>query len=271
MSKSTIPSRYKVERELVWVPLSKMRVSAQAQRERRDEWVEHLLANFDPEQFAPPVVNIREDGNAYILDGQHSTEAFRRWIGDDSQQVQCWAYRGLSEQEEAVKFLALNTVKAVSAFEKFKIGVVAGLPTETEIDKVVRKAELKISRDKSEGAIRCVGTLVKVYDRSGSSVLFRTLGIIRDAYGTYGFEAAVVDGIAHVVARYEGTLDTEKAVRMLSSAHGGVKGLLNAAENLRVMTGNPKAHCVAAAAVNIINRGRGGNKLPDWWKGQRAA
>jgi hypothetical protein len=58
---------------------------------------------------------------------------------------------------------------------------------------------------------------------------------------------------------------------LLSSAHGGVKGLLNAAENLRNMTGNPKAHCVAAAAVNIVNRGRGGKKLPDWWKGATAA
>lgn len=27
-----------------------------------------------------------------------------------------------------------------------------------------------------------------------------------------------------------------------------------------------RGHCVAAAAVDVINSGRGGNKLPSWWK-----
>ncbi len=37
------------------------------------------------------------------------------------------------------------------------------------------------------------------------------------------------------------------------------------AENLRKSTGNMRAHCVAAAAVEINNGGRGGKKLADWW------
>lgn len=52
----------------------------------------------------------------------------------------------------------------------------------------------------------------------------------------------------------------------LAKAHGGVAGLTNKAEVLRRSTGNQKAHCVAAAAVEIINAGRGGHKLPAWWK-----
>jgi hypothetical protein len=47
--------------------------------------------------------------------------------------------------------------------------------------------------------------------------------------------------------------------------HGGVNGLLGRAEQIRRQTGNPKNHCVAAAAVEAINRGRGGKKLPSWW------
>jgi hypothetical protein len=180
-------------------------------------------------------------------------------------------YDGLSEREEAEQFLRLNDVKAVSAYEKFRIAVTAGRERETAITSVVQAQGLKISLSKQEGCIAAVGTLVKVYDRSGPVVLGTALGIIRDAYGTPGFEAYVIDGIALVVGRYGDGFDPEKAVRLLSSAHGGVKGLLNAAENLRNMTGNPKAHCVAAAAVNIVNRGRGGKKLPDWWKGATAA
>jgi hypothetical protein len=66
--------------------------------------------------------------------------------------------------------------------------------------------------------------------------------------------------------RYNGELDDKVAVDRLSKAHGGVNGLLNRCEVLRKQLGQPKAHCVAAAAVEVINRGRGGKKLGDWWK-----
>ena len=50
------------------------------------------------------------------------------------------------------------------------------------------------------------------------------------------------------------------------NTNGGVHGLLGKAENLRRATGNQKGHCVAAAAVEIVNAGRGGKKLPSWWR-----
>ena len=56
------------------------------------------------------------------------------------------------------------------------------------------------------------------------------------------------------------------AVTKLSGAHGGPTGLLGKAEVMRRQTGQPKAHCVAAAAVEFINSGKGGKKLPSWWK-----
>jgi len=45
-----------------------------------------------------------------------------------------------------------------------------------------------------------------------------------------------------------------------------VSGLLNRAGQLRQSTGSAAAQCVAAAAVEIINRGSGGRKLPGWWR-----
>lgn len=65
-----------------------------------------------------------------------------------------------------------------------------------------------------------------------------------------------------------GDLDDARLVQRLASAHGGVNGLLGKAETLRKSTGNVRAHCVAAAAVEINNSGRGGKKLPSWWKGE---
>lgn len=260
----------KVEREarLRWVPIEKMRVNPLAQRGLIQARVDHLVANFDLEQIGTPTVNER-DGHFYILDGQHRVEVLVQ-IGWADQQIQCWTYIGLTEQEEAEKFLKLNDVLTVNAMAKFRAGVNAGRVVENDIDRIVRAQNLVVSADKIEGAIGAVGTLTRVYHRDGPGSLARTLRIVRDAYGSPGLEAAVIDGLGLLCGRYNGSLDDEKTVKQLSSLHGGVKGLLGRAEDLRQRTGNPKNHCVAASAVEVINRGKGGVKLMSWWKSEAA-
>lgn len=259
-------STTKVERSarLRWVPIAKMKVNPLAQRELNPARVNALAADFDPEEIGAPTVNLR-DGNYYIVDGQHRIEAMKQ-IGWGDQQVQCWTYEGLTEAEEAEKFLKINNYLTVDALPKFRTSVMAGREVESDIDRVVRAQGLCVSRDKTPGAIGAVGTLRRIYMRSGPKTLARSLAIIRDAYGDAGLEAAVIDGISLVCQRYNGSLNDEKAVESLSKMHGGVGGLVNRAETLRRQTGNQKAHCVAAATVEAINRGRGGAKIPDWWK-----
>lgn len=260
------PTEGRVEREarLRWVPIPQMRTSPLAQRDLNPSRVDKLAADFDLEQLGTPTVNER-DGGFYLIDGQHRIEALKQ-MGWGDQQIQCWTYKGLTETEEAEKFLKLNDVLSVNAFAKFKVGVQAGRPEETDIDRIVRAQGLRISRDKGDGAISAVSTLRRVYRRAGPAVLARTLRIIRDSYGDAGLEASVIDGIAMLCHRYNGDLDDVRAVTRLAAAHGSVHGLLGNAENLRKQTGNPKAHCVAAAAVELVNRGRGGRKLTSWWK-----
>lgn len=256
----------KAEREarLRWVPIEKMKVSAVAQRSINPARVEHLALNFDLEQLGTPTVNER-DGGFYLIDGQHRVEALRE-IGWGDQQIQCWTYVDLTDEQMADKFDRLNDVLTVHAFDKFRVRVTAGREDETEIDRIVRSQGLVVSRDKIPGAIGAVGTLRRVYNRADGPTLGRALRIIRDAYGDTGMEAPVIDGISHLCQRYNGDLNDDQAVLKLGNAHGGVNGLLNKAEVLRRQTGNFKAHCVAAAAVEIINTGKGGKKLPSWFK-----
>lgn len=256
----------KVEREarLRWVPIADMRVSPLAQRELNRSRVNKIAADFDLEQVGTPTVNER-GGHFYVIDGQHRVEALRE-IGWGDQQIQCWTYAGLTEEEEAEKFLKLNDTLAVNAFAKFKVGVQAGHLEECDIDRIVRAQGLRVSQDAKDGAISAVGSLRRVYTQAGPGQLARTLRIVRDAYGDAGLEAAVISGIGLLCARYDGNLDEKRAVDLLSRAHGGVNGLLGKAETIRRATGGAKFHCVAAAAVEIINAGRGGKKLPAWFR-----
>lgn len=246
-----------------------MRVSALAQRELNQARVDRIDASMDLEQLGNPTVSER-GGYFWIIDGQHRVEAYKQWIGEEwpTQELQCWSYVGLSEEDEAEKFLKLNDVLAVNAMSKFRVGVQAGRDAESDIDRIVRAQGLRVSTDQGEGSIRAVGTLRRVYSRSGPAVLARTLGIIRDAYGTPGLDAPVIDGIGYLCGRYNGELDVPTAVQRLASVHAGVNGLLGAAEQTRQRTGAPRGQCVAAAAVEIINRGKGVKKLPSWWKAE---
>lgn len=266
MTKATAPGKVERTARLRWVPLDKMRINPSAQREIRQARVDHLVANLDLELLGAPIVNER-GGMYYVIDGQHRVEALRQF-GFTDEKIQCWTYLDLTEMEEADRFLKSNDVLAVDALSKFRAAITAGLPVECDIDRVVRSLGLVVSRDDIPGAIQAVGTLRRVYGRSGPGVLARTLAIIRDAYGDPGLSASVIDGIGLLVQRYADDLDADKAIKQLAAVSGGVNGLLGQAENLRRKTGNAKGHCVAAAAVNIINRGRGGKKLPDWWKGE---
>lgn len=264
MANATHTNRVTREARLTWVPIPLMRVSPLGQRELNQARVDRLANTFDLEQLGTPTVNKR-DAHFYIIDGQHRVEALKA-IGYGDQQVQCWTYEGLSESQEAEKFLRLNDVLAVHAFPKFKVAVQAGRPAETDIDRIARANGLRITQDAQEGGISAVGTLKRVYERSGGPTLARTLGLIRDAYGTPGLTASVIDGLGLLCQRYNGQLDIPTAVEKLSGAHGGVNGLLGRAENIRNKTGNQRGLCIAAAAVDIINSGRGGKKLPPWWK-----
>lgn len=261
----TDPTPARVEREarLQWVPIAETKSSPLAQRDLKQSRIDQLVASFDLEQIGTPTVNHR-DGYWYIIDGQHRIGALKE-IGWGDQQIQCWAYEGLTEKEEAEKFLKLNDSLAVSAFAKFRIGVRAERAEESEIDRIVREAGLHISQAKNQGSISAVGTLRRVYRRSPAT-LARSLVIIRDAYGDAGLEGPVIEGIGLLCHRYNGDLDDERTVTALGKAMGGVSGLMNKAEVLRKQTANARAHCVAAAAVELINSGRGGKKLPSWWK-----
>jgi len=181
---------------LRWVPLAQMRVNPLAQRDLRPARVSRLAAAFDLEQMGTPTVSCR-GGWFYVIDGQHRIAALKQWLGIwQDQQVQCWAYEGLTEAQEAEVFLKLNDTLAVHAFAKFKVSVQAGRAGEADVDRIVRALGLRISQARSGGGISAVGTLRRVYARGGAATLSKALRIIRDATATPGWTARSSTGSA---------------------------------------------------------------------------
>lgn len=257
-----------------WVRLGDVQVNPLVQREFVPAKADKIAAEFDPEHFGTPVVNMRE-GRAWMIDGQHRAAGMKKWLGDgwQDQHFEAEIYEGLTEAQEADAFLRRNDSMAVNAYNKFRIAVVAGWEDEQTVAGIVMREGLTISRDKDseDGRVVAVGTLLRVYRRAGGEVLARTLAIIRDAYGAPGMEAAVIAGMSMVVHRYDNLDDAELTAR-LARANGGVAGMLGKAERSRKETGNPKHFCVAGAIVDTFNslatasKGGNGTRLMSWWK-----
>jgi hypothetical protein len=254
------------------VQLSKMRVSRSAQREQNEARIAFLASEFDPEMLGYPVLNLR-NGHYYVIDGAHRIEAVKRFLGEgwERQNISCRVYVGMTEQQEAEMFLELNNTLTVTAFDRFKVAVTGARADESNVKAAVEAAGLRVSREKLGNGVSCVGTLLKVYRRSDSKTLGRALLIASKAFGAPGMTNHVIDGLARVCERYNGELNDVDAIQRLSTLRGGVGALMTQANMLRHQTARSLPDCVGAAVVDSINRGRGGKKLPAWWKEQTAS
>lgn len=266
MSKST-PSKADRSAHLTWVSADDLRVNPVAQREFRQAWAQDILGRFDIDKFQVPHVNKRDDGSLFIMEGQHGTWAYRQWLGE-GQQIQVWLYKGLSEREEAEFFLSLNHKKSIDLMAKFKVAVTAGRPEECDIDRIVRANGCTIGTG-SDSSISAVGALTTIYSRHGGAVLGQTIRTIDSAFTEGGYERPVLLGIAMVQARYP-DLEQAQLVKKLASIRNGWKGLVQKTALIKAQMGVTQIDAAAAAVVEFYNSGRGGKKLPDWWKSEAA-
>lgn len=261
MTKNSKPAR---QSHLRWVAADDLRVNPATQREFNQNWANQILANFDIDKFQVPHVNQRDDGSLFIMEGQHGTWAYRQFVGE-GQKIQVWLYEGLTEEEEAEFFLSLNNKKSIPSMAKFKAAVVAGREEECDIDRIVRANGCRVGNGTEDNQIGAVGALTTIYRRAGGPVLGQTLRVIHRAFTDGGYERPVMLGVAMVLARYP-ELDEKQLVKQLSSLSNGWKGVIQKTSIVKEAFGVTQNEAAPAAVVDIYNSGKGGKKLPSWWR-----
>lgn len=252
------------------VPINLMRIPPPlvTQRDFRKAWGDDLAANLDLNQLGYPIINHR-DGIYWVVDGQHRVYALRQ-NGFENDVLDCEVYENLSDEEAADIFLGRDSRKPIALYDKFHVACTARRPRELAVQRIVEANGQKISRAKEDG-ISAVGALSKVYDRSGDVVLGQVIRTINLGFGgdAMAFDSSVIEGLGLLYNRYNGKTNEKQLGQRLGSLRQGARELLRKAEAIRERTGNQKKHCIAAAVVDIYNKGLGprdGKRLPSWWK-----
>jgi hypothetical protein len=256
------------------VPIAQMRVppALVCQREFRKAHGDRIASELDLNKLGYPIVNHR-DGQYWLVDGQHRVYALKQ-NGFEKDALDCEVYEGLSDAEMADIFLGRDDRKPIAPYDKFHVACTAGRKRENDIRRAVEANGQKICRNKSEGGIGAVAALGAVYDKSGDVVLGQVVRAINIGFGgdPVGFESTVIEGLGLVFNRYNGRTNEKTLGTRLSELKNGARELLRRAEAIRERTGNAKKLCVAAAVVDIYNKGLGprdGHRLPAWWKESR--
>lgn len=253
------------------VPIAQMRVPTAllAQREFRQAHADKIAANLDLNKLGFPIINHR-DGIYWVCDGQHRIDALKQ-NGFEKDVLDCEVYEDLTDSEMAEIFLGRDERKAIPIYDKFHVACTAGRKRENDIRRAVEINGLKIERNKEDGGISAVGTLGRVYDRSGDVVLGQVVRALKNSFpgDPLAFDRAVIEGIGLIFNRYNGKTNERELASRLASTAGGARSVIRKAEGIRERTGNNKAHCVASVVVDIYNRGAGPrakDRLPSWWK-----
>lgn len=251
--------------EIQWVPISKMRVSPAAQRKFSHPAAAEIAAEFDPSLVGYPVLVYDSANDIYwIQDGQHRIGAMKM-LGWDDQKVESQVYFDLPEKDRAELFLGRNQTKVVNPLDKFKVAITAGRPAECDISRIVGRLDLFIG--KRRNGICAVTALKAVYASTGGDGLFVTLRTIRDAYGTRGFDASIINGVGEFIQRYGIGINQERLTQALGDRYGGLNALLSEAELIqerRKYNKPPRPVAIGEAVWTFYNEHARAGRLPQW-------
>lgn len=260
---SEMPSR---NSDIGWIPISKMRISPAAQRKWSKGWSSQIAAEFDPNKMGIPVVSYDAVNDIYwVQDGQHRVEALKM-LGWDDQSIECEVYDELDEKDRAELFLSRNSVKNVSRLDMFNVAVTAGHPIECDIVRIAERLGLSVGAG-GKNRVGAVSALDGVYQTAGPDGLFLTLKVIRDAFGSRGFEAGIIRGIGMFVQRYGTKFDEARLISALANRYGGLNALLGEAESIqqkRRYNRPPKPTAIAEATVTFYNEAARSGRLAQW-------
>jgi hypothetical protein len=244
------------------VELAKLKSDHLYQRDLIADVVETISQNYDIVTAGTIVVSLRENGDMFIVDGQHRV-AGAAHAGETH--ILAQVLTGLTPREEADLRLKGNFKRTDRIWEVFRARVFAGDPIANKMQEIVAEFGTKInySPDASRGinSVTAIEVILKE-DPSGSS-LRNVLSLIQEAWGGLdggNANAYVLKGLSWFIARHGAESDRARLVQRLTTEGPGY--LSRTARNYKAAMGGSMWINTYRAIVEAYNTGlRDSSKL----------
>ena len=155
---------------------------AEYQRSSEPANYKRIADDYDPDIFGVVVVSHR-DNKYWIVDGAHRIKALKRLNYD---KAMCQIMRGLTYEEEADKFLKLNTLrKSLNANQKFVGAVDAKRTVAVDVANILKEYGYKYAKDpsgRSSNTIAAVSACQRIYKKAGHIGFAQVLRILRETW-----------------------------------------------------------------------------------------
>lgn len=185
--------------------------------------VDKIIREWNPRKLTPVVVSFR-DGKFNVVDGQHHIEAMRQKAGGRDVIVPCIIHTGMTYQEEADMYAALDTDKTpLTPRQHTKALVEAGSdPKIMEIKRLVEDGGFTWALDVQTGEpyeIAPIRALINAYQLLGGAAFSRMLALMAGAWqGTpHSLRASMLSGMALFLKTYETELSDRAFIRRMSA------------------------------------------------------
>jgi len=179
-------------------------VDSSYQRDVSDVRVNSIVKNFNRNAIGVVTLSIRENGDLYVIDGQHRIEALKV-LGKGDEDINAIVFFDLSVADEAELFVIMNEGRTKpKRYDLHKASSKSGDLASQEIDQILAFHGLSVGDKPGYNIIRAIGTVHKVYGRIGKDKLSDVLKVLIDANGNHSsaFTAEYILAVASIIANY---------------------------------------------------------------------
>lgn len=245
------------------IPLDEIQIDYDHyQRGVRPEHVSRIIREFNPLLLEPLLLNVRDNGTIYVMEGQHRLLALRelRSQGDPrvGDRVRSRVFVGLSLAEEALIFNMQDARRALTPIERFRAGLLSGSEPYVTINARTEACGWEVVRYPKDGQntkIDAVNALIRLGTHFEGDMLERVLTTYREAWGTDRAPThAIMMGMAQFIRWYDGEFNEKQFIVRLREI--GRDALTHEADKRRVLDHIDPRSAIGMTLVNIYNYGR---------------
>ncbi|MCB1516108.1 MAG: hypothetical protein KDJ19_00615 [Hyphomicrobiaceae bacterium] len=241
---------------LEWVPVERIRVDHNYQREIRPALVERILANFGWDHFGAVVLAPQPDGTFHVTDGQHRVKAAA--LHPDISEVPALVIAADGTNAEAKNFLIINRDRqAVNAVDRYWAGIAASDPDCLHMAGVLKQAKCDVVPSLGEigvGLTSSVHALQRALARHGDKAVIDALNIIRRAWpdDAKALRGTLIQALARL-HRTNSNLDRDRLRGVLAGQ--SFAQLTAHAEGFRKLSGGSAETALSKTISELYNKG----------------